>query len=510
MANCEQKRVRVADKITEKDIATWEPGQPVIITAGTGAGKSYFIKNVLYQYAKDNGHRILMLIHRKLCVEQFKVEVKEDGKGDVIEIMTYQKIEQNEMHEGGLRLRQYKYIVCDEFHYFISDASFNNTTDISFKKIIGMDNAIKVFMSATGEDVEEYIKDIVKVKTINYMIPFDWSFISTLNFYHSDASLPEFAKAVIEKDEKGIFFIQQATKAYALYKEFPRHSLFNCSKQNEKYYKYVNMDKIGQMLKEQRFEENILITTSCMDAGVNIIDPLVQFVFIDIKDVGSLIQCMGRKRPQSPDDKIHVFIKAINNQQLGGLETNAKRQLEMADYLKGHTTEEWVKKYVRQIDKSQTVYDDVIDDGNEETCTKKVNDLMYHKNRLDIEEIHHMKGFGDFGYCRYLARKFGKYDPGTEFYDYAVINGNYGLENYLATHAGQVMLQRKDRKELIRVMDVRRDGHLKTSRDILNAALKEDNLPYRIEEFRISKMVDGKQKRYNHAWRIVTHDWNVN
>ncbi|MDU5219184.1 MAG: DNA helicase [Blautia producta] len=509
LTNGNQKRIRVSDKIDEKNIETWNAERPVIITAGTGVGKSYFIKNILYKYAKNNGQKILMLIHRKLCVEQFSMEIEEDGKSDVIDIMTYQKLEKSEMYEIDLKLSEYKYIVCDEFHYFISDASFNNTTDISFKKIMGMRNAIKIFMSATGDNVEEYIQKIVKVKPINYRIPFDWSFIATLNFYHNDASLSEFAKALVEKGQKGIFFIQQATKAYAFYQEFREYSLFNCSKQNEKYYKYVNEDKICQMLKAQKFEENILITTSCMDAGVNIIDSSVRFIFIDIKDIGSLIQCMGRKRIQFSEDRIHVFIKVINNQQLGGLETNAKRQLEMADYLKNHTTEEWVKRYPRQIDKTQTVYDDIINDGNKETCTKKVNDLMYHKKKLYIEEIHHMKNYGDFGYCKYLARKFNKYDTDTEFYDYAIISGNYGLENYLNTHLGQIMLQRKDRKELIKTMDIRRDGHLKSSKDILNAALKEDNLQYRIEEFETSKIVNGKKKKYKSAWRIVTHNWET-
>lgn len=240
MANGGQKRIRVSDLITEGDIAGWNPWNPVIITAGTGVGKSFFIKNVLYRYAKDNNHKILMLIHRKLCVEQFQMEVAEDGKDDVIHIMTYQKIEKDEMYNISSELQQYRYIVSDEFHYFISDAGFNNTTDISFKKILSMGNTVKIFMSATGEDVEEYMRRTVKVKAVNYRVPFDWSFISTLNFYHNDASLPEFAKAVLEKGDRAIFFIQQARKAYEFYKQFSGYAVFNCSKQNEKYYKYVD------------------------------------------------------------------------------------------------------------------------------------------------------------------------------------------------------------------------------------------------------------------------------
>lgn len=508
--NNEVKRVRVTDVITEKDITTWNFEQPVIIAAGTGVGKSYFVKNVLYTYAKNEGRKILMLIHRKLCVEQFEMEIEEDGKNDVIEIMTYQKLETNELNKVDLNLSQYKYVVCDEFHYFISDASFNNTTDISFKKIMNMKNAIKIFMSATGENVEEYIRNIIKVKPIKYQIPFDWSFIETLNFYSNDARLDEFARTVIEKGEKGIFFIQKAAKAFEFYNKFEEYAIFNCSKQNDKYYRHVKKDKINRMLQVERFEENILVTTSCMDAGVNIVDPLLRYVFIDIKDIGSLIQCMGRKRIQTSEDKIHVFIKVINNQQLGGMESNAKRQLEMTDYLKEHTTEEWIEKYPRQIDKTQIIYDESIDDGNTETCTKKINDLMYHKKKLDIEEICRMKDLGVYGYCKYLARKFDKYDSNKNYYDYTIINENFALEKYLATHVGKVMLQRKDRKELIKVMDVRREGHLKSSIEMLNAALKEEHLPYRIEKFETSRNIDGKKKNYKSAWRIVAYNWKLN
>lgn len=55
---------RISDIIIEKDIQTWTPECPVIISAGTGSGKSYFIKNILYKYAKEHNQKILMLIHR--------------------------------------------------------------------------------------------------------------------------------------------------------------------------------------------------------------------------------------------------------------------------------------------------------------------------------------------------------------------------------------------------------------------------------------------------------------
>jgi hypothetical protein len=56
-----------------------------------------------------------------------------------------------------------------------------------------------------------------------------------------------------------------------------------------------------------------------MDAGVNIIDDELKHIICDVKDTGTLIQCIRRKRLQSKKDKIYLYIKAITNQQLGGM-----------------------------------------------------------------------------------------------------------------------------------------------------------------------------------------------
>ncbi|MBZ1332315.1 hypothetical protein HZR16_05880, partial [Clostridium botulinum] len=65
---------RVSEIITINEIRKWNNGDIVTITAGTGAGKSYFIKNNLYAFAKAKNKKILMLIHRRNCVNQFQKE----------------------------------------------------------------------------------------------------------------------------------------------------------------------------------------------------------------------------------------------------------------------------------------------------------------------------------------------------------------------------------------------------------------------------------------------------
>lgn len=76
------------------------------------------------------------------------------------------------------------------------------------------------------------------------------------------------------------------------------------------------------------------------------------------------------------------------------------------------------------------------------------------------------------------------------------------LEDYLEDNLGQVMLQVKDRKELIEKVDVKSNGKLLKKINNLNGALEERNINYRIVEFPTSKMINRKQKRYPNAWRI--------
>ena len=84
------KRTRITDVITKEDAKKWRVGNNILLSAPMGAGKSYFCKNTLYELAKEINGKILMLIHRTNCVDQFKYEIEADGKSDVVDVITYQ------------------------------------------------------------------------------------------------------------------------------------------------------------------------------------------------------------------------------------------------------------------------------------------------------------------------------------------------------------------------------------------------------------------------------------
>lgn len=454
---------RVSEIITVDLIKNWEQNEIITISAGTGVGKSYFIKNILYAFAKASGKKILMLIHRCNCTNQFQQEIIKDKKTDVIHIKTYQSLEQNDID-----LSLYQYIVCDEFHYFMSDASFNKTTDISLNKILALD-CIRIFMSATGNIMKRYINNYRKYKITEFEIPISYGFINALTFFNKDVTMENFIEECIKKNEKAVFFIESAKKAYEIYTKYKKDCLFNCSKSNKTYYKYVDKDKINKMLENEFFTENILITTTCMDAGVNIIDTSLHHIICDIEDIGVIIQCIGRKRIQNDDDYLNVYIKSMSNSYLGGKKTQLKRRIEKSDYLRNHTVKEYLLKYPRTNDYSNIIYDEIIAD--DENCTKKINELMYFKCLNDINIIDAMLQYGKYGFNKYISYNV------FEFNDYRIIEEDEKiseLSKYLSCIINK-KLEKSKQKELINKINLKDSrGRIQKSIGILNQYLIEN------------------------------------
>ena len=483
---------RVSEVITTEEIKKWNKGDIITITAGTGVGKSYFIKNILYAFAKQENKKILFLIHRTDCKNQFYEEIKRDNKLDTIVIKTYQSIEYSIMYDKSIDFSEYKYIVCDEMHYFFSDSAFSKTTDISINIILDQKDNIRIFMSATGNYTKNYIKNVKKNDTIDYEIPINYSFIESLTFYNLDDTLEMFIEESVKSGEKAIFFIQSAKKAYELYSRHKDVCIFNCSKSNKEYYKYVDENIINEMLVNEKFDSNILITTTCMDAGVNIIDNKLKHIVCDVEDYNTIIQCIGRKRLQNENDKIYVYIKSVNNCVLGGKKGMLSSKMEMADYLREHTVEEYINKFKRKCDYSQIVYDEVVEEDDK--CTKKINELMYFKCMIDICDIDTMLSYKKYGFNKFIAYKLGFYDDSQGF-TYRIIEEQKKqdeLEEYLETLVGKTLIK-DEQKELINMIDLR-DGRnrVQKSINIINSYLIE-NYNYSVSSKRIR--IDGKQLR---------------
>lgn len=91
------------------------------------------------------------------------------------------------------------------------------------------------------------------------------------------------------------------------------------------------------------------------------------------------------------------------------------------------------------------------------------------------------------------------------------MNEDYELDSYLRkmVEDNEVLLQLKDRNELIKKINAKQDGKLLKKAETLNKILEEREIDYRIKEFSTTRYVtdeqgNKKKKVYKSAWKVVS------
>lgn len=192
-------RKRYLNDFLAEEIDKWKSEIPVIVSAQTGAGKNHFIQRTLLPKlieenpTEDNlvlilSNRIALNRQNKLKLAELLIEYKHDAKYrmeierfytpegvdhiyinfDVVTVCSYHQLYKRcirptrSMNDPNfvpsIDISKFKYIICDECHFFTSDASFNRETDKILKEIISQgQNAVRIYMSATPEVALEAI-----------------------------------------------------------------------------------------------------------------------------------------------------------------------------------------------------------------------------------------------------------------------------------------------------------------------------------------------------------------
>lgn len=490
----------ISDIISIDEIQSWTPERAVFISASTGKGKSHFIKNKLYDYAKARDEKILLILHRKNCYMQFDDELSCEGKIDVISTITYQSIEQQALGGVGFDFSRYTYIVCDEYHYFLEDSDFNPNTDTSFQAIIHA-KKITLWLSATGHNMKEYITVEQRVPYVEYELIEEDTHIRSLNFFEDmESTAIRLARKVISSGEKAIFFIQSAEKAKQLKQALGKDAIFNCSQYNKNYRRSVNLKLIEKILQEEAFDVPIMVTTACFDAGINIRDKAVKTIFVDITNVASAIQCIGRRRIDynDPNDRIDVYVHVPPRRSINGIISGKSSNLDMANYLIDNGPRAFIQKYRRKSYPSLIYYNSNYTNGDDFMC---VNKIKYYKDLVDIRDLRDIMSV-DHGYQNKIAELLRCVDHETGEYRYNEVDSDGILTTLLESFVDRVMLTPTDREPLIQALNVCWEDQTLRRAAALNEALERRNFPYQIVSFRTSRMENGKKVDYGHAWRV--------
>jgi len=478
-----------------KKYFSWVKGDIILITAGTGTGKSTFVKNELSTYCKHEGKYILYLTNRNILKAQI---IKDIGNSDNILVMNYQEIEILILN-NTLCLDYFDYVVCDEGHYFFSDSGFNGKTDLFFDTLMNNKSIIKILMTATPRLLSWYFNNNDCHINYTYNLKTNYDYINKIVAFNNYDSIDSII-ADIPNDEQIILF-STAQRAYETAKKFK--GSFICSEFNSQYNKYIATDELNNIINHGCFNNHLLCTTTVLDNGININEGIpVKHIIIDIFDRDEFIQCLGRKRIGENETVSLYFYDWSDKKRLNGFRRKIVNSINNAEFLKKHGEIEYTNRNYKTNLYDSRVVDDIV--GIDGQIHKVVNKCMLTKLQADNKMYES------------ILSKEKKYEIVTYKHVISIaLNINEDkfilleteekaddLITYLDSIVGDIMLQVKDRQELIDMIDVKSNSKQLKRLNNLNGALEEREIPFRIVEFTTSKIIDGNKKNFKNAWRV--------
>lgn len=294
----ELKLKYISEVINGEHLTKWNYDDIITLESQMGTGKTTFIINDLLNSMNDNEMMIYICNRKKLSrdikiklMEKFQLEIPSDleeiDKIKVIKnvlILSYQAIAFNER----IDLNMFKYIICDECHYFLSDSNFNNRTDIAFSKLIRTTypKSIRLFISATMDEIRgAIVNGVYSGEWHNYNTSRDYSYLNP-KYFQYDEDIVQLIKNDCT-DDKWIVFVKskaQGDKITEMLIEGKIDCVFSHSKQNT------------DSIVDEQFKQKVLICTKVFDNGININDENVKHIVVNATDKTTFLQEIGRVR----------------------------------------------------------------------------------------------------------------------------------------------------------------------------------------------------------------------
>lgn len=299
-------RQYVSDVITKEEVDKWKIQDKILITAGTGTGKTYFCKTILSNITRKSNKKILIVSNRTLLKEQIRQDTFKDR--DIIDVVSYQSIEERYIQSAGNLpedlYSEYLFIFFDEFHYVYSDSEFRMETEYTMFMIEAIKNSIMIFATATPQII--YMDDRLEF-AYKYELDYFYSNVKSITIFRETEDMVD----LFTKNDygKSMFFFNSTDKALDAKLLNKDKCSFIVSKNNSRA-RYNTISDYDSIRKHNKFNAKKLCTTKTLNNGVNIVDEDFNKIFIDIFDPIEIEQCVGRKRFVSEDDVLYVFIKS--------------------------------------------------------------------------------------------------------------------------------------------------------------------------------------------------------
>ena len=390
------------------DYKTWQPGEIIGLSGGTGTGKTKLVLGVIAREAQEQGKTVLYLCNRTSLKEEVERDVCQQYglTEDTIKVITYQKLQSALEKRRGIR--QYDYLFCDECHYFFTDAVFNPATDKSYEYVMTRKDAVVILMSATASKLFNYLIAEGKMDSSHlYYIPQDYSYVDEVIVYDPGAFF-QLVDNILAKDEdsKVICFVN-GKRMYMAYEYYGDKAYYMCSvyAKDEKLRRICGLPKLedsstGNVASRDKkvmedsiikkysnemitFDKRLLFTTRTMENGVTLKDQRIRAIFTELSDPDAMIQSLGRKRPLPDcDDVCTFYIKRFQTNWMVGKANQIRKWVsEARNYL---NNPEFSRKVYFVPSKSDELRKNDIFRTDEHGVIA-VNMMRYRKYEMDVQ-----------------------------------------------------------------------------------------------------------------------------
>lgn len=355
----------VNDVLTDEIWKYWRPGEQIFISAGTGRGKNTFIKKELLKSC--GSQKVVIFENRQSLMQQQIIDVISEIDP---EILKYQDLsEENMVIFGSYRnimiisyqcaalkclyqdtdfrdfCSQARYLVFDEAHYILDDTPYNKGISFFVQTFLEkpFPAATKIFMSGTMEEIYEYIQlinhfpkepiDIIEEKKLLdekgdsnphklarsmqhcqspnsiLSLPTDYSYIEPYQYKKTEDICTEISKS--SPYEKWLIFVKSIEDGEKL--KWKLDAICNgsvCFLSSENKKKDENAAIYNQLIRECKFNCQVLIATTVIYNGINIKDDAVKHIVLPFTSMSVTKQLLGRKRMKE-NEMVKVYFPDV-------------------------------------------------------------------------------------------------------------------------------------------------------------------------------------------------------
>lgn len=358
---------RYVNSVLTREIwQSWQSGEQIFISAGTGRGKNTFIKKELLKHCGNQ--KVVIFENRESLMQQQVMDIVSEidpealkysnitednmvilGRYKNIMIISYQYAAKKCMLADSNFYNfcsQARYLIFDEAHYILDDAGFNKGISFFTNNFLGdiFPNATKIFMSGTMEEIYAYVQnirefpkepiDIIQEKGLlnekedNFAhnltrivwhnenhnsvlsLPTDYSYIIPFKYKKYD----DICNCISETsaDDKWLIFvnsIEDGIKLQSALTDVCGETVKFLSAENKN--SEENKELYNQLIHNSHFDCRVLIATTVIYNGVNIKDELLKHIVIPFSTISVVKQLIGRKRI-GEGETVNVYFPDVN------------------------------------------------------------------------------------------------------------------------------------------------------------------------------------------------------